>query len=440
MRNNLSGLVSISFFLFIATSFIWCVYRDIHIEKQYTGDLRNRVVGARLQKDGKSPYFYHWRYEDGIRYYDWFNNSRNLKISNITATPFFHQLLYPLSNLPQRTISRIWLFFEYLAILTMAFVAFKLANKEEQKAVVLLILMFFLYTYGWLTNVEQGQYYIFIPLLMLVFYYFLTRKQAPLNAFGAGISACMLILIRPNALIFLAAFLLAWRQFNLSFKWTLSITVLIFMTCAFATQSSRFYWSQYRMAMNENVKSHQLLDFAQSKNEAVPVVQAYEGWDQSQIQEALRFPFYKRVEEQGNIFILVQLILHRKAPVWLLSVSCILCMLLTCILFWKQYAHTPQLNLYTLALLGFYMYMFTDLFSPIHRANYNASQWIFPLLLTASSYRRSVPGIWVEGTFLGMFLNSLIFISLPMRHTIGEYILFASLLGLLLVPKFKQIT
>jgi len=49
--------------IFIATlvlavcSACWCIYRDIQIEKQYTGDLRNRIVGARLQIDGIPPYF-----------------------------------------------------------------------------------------------------------------------------------------------------------------------------------------------------------------------------------------------------------------------------------------------------------------------------------------------------------------------------------------------
>ena len=33
----------------------WCIYRDIQLDKQMPDDLRNRVVGARLQMDGHSP-------------------------------------------------------------------------------------------------------------------------------------------------------------------------------------------------------------------------------------------------------------------------------------------------------------------------------------------------------------------------------------------------
>ena len=44
--------------------------RDLGYEKLYPGDLRNRVVGARLIHDGQSPYFYKWKPQDGMRYYD----------------------------------------------------------------------------------------------------------------------------------------------------------------------------------------------------------------------------------------------------------------------------------------------------------------------------------------------------------------------------------
>src|SRR6187549_2846741 len=77
-----------------------CIYRDIQLSKQNTGDLRNRVVGARLQKDGKDPYFYKWKKEDGFRYFDPANQGP-LAVSNITATPFFHDLLFPVCNWPQ---------------------------------------------------------------------------------------------------------------------------------------------------------------------------------------------------------------------------------------------------------------------------------------------------------------------------------------------------
>src|SRR5579859_2004065 len=84
------------------------IYRDMRLEYEYCGDLRGRIVGARLIKDGKSPYFYKWRAGDGVRYYDP-QNFTPTKVSSMTATPFFHHLLMPLAELPEREASKIWL-------------------------------------------------------------------------------------------------------------------------------------------------------------------------------------------------------------------------------------------------------------------------------------------------------------------------------------------
>src|ERR1044071_6281791 len=108
----MSGLTKPILLFLSVCAIAYCVWRDIQLEKQYTGDLRNRVVGARLQKDGRLPYFYKWAPQDGLRYYDP-QNFDTLKVSNITATPFLHQLLYPIADKPQRTISGVWLGVEY---------------------------------------------------------------------------------------------------------------------------------------------------------------------------------------------------------------------------------------------------------------------------------------------------------------------------------------
>ena len=124
-------LILILFSLLTTGSVCWCIYRDIQIEKEYTGDLRNRIVGARLQKDGHPPYFYKWKNTENLRYYDP-QNFDALKVSNITATPFFHQLLYPLADLEQRTISKIWLSVEYLMLFIMTAIEIGRASCRER--------------------------------------------------------------------------------------------------------------------------------------------------------------------------------------------------------------------------------------------------------------------------------------------------------------------
>jgi hypothetical protein len=58
------------YFSIAAVLLIIAFIRDARYEKLYPGDLRNRVVGARLIYDGKSPYFYKWQPQDGMRYYN----------------------------------------------------------------------------------------------------------------------------------------------------------------------------------------------------------------------------------------------------------------------------------------------------------------------------------------------------------------------------------
>src|ERR1700755_3219804 len=93
----------------------YAIHRDIHYEKAYAGDLRNRVVGARMVKDGRSPYFYKWREGDGLRYYDP-QNFDTWKPSHMTSTPVLYRLLSPLVEMPQAAISKWWLGVQYLLL------------------------------------------------------------------------------------------------------------------------------------------------------------------------------------------------------------------------------------------------------------------------------------------------------------------------------------
>ena len=125
--------------------------RDLGYEKLYPGDLRNRVVGARLIHDGQSPYFYKWKPQDGMRYYDP-ESFTNSIISNTTASPFLHTLVLPFCNLSQRTISRWWLFGQYAILIFMALLACRYAQGIAKSAT-LLITAVFPYTDGWIRHV-----------------------------------------------------------------------------------------------------------------------------------------------------------------------------------------------------------------------------------------------------------------------------------------------
>ena len=421
-------------------SIVWCIFRDIHIERQHPNDLRNRIVGARLQMDGLSPYFYHWKPADGVRYYDWNNGWPTLQISNITATPFFHQLLYPIANLQQRTISVIWLVTEYLVLLVMTMLALRMAKQPIQKSAVAVTVLLFLHCYGWRTGIEQGQMYILIPLLAFLFYVIITSKPSLFHAALAGIISASLLLIRPNTALFFLPFVLLLPRYNVKYKMIFAASLIAVFVAAFGSIHSRFYWSDYRKAISEHIKLQHGLDPLVTKNPPVPVLNQYEGWNWKQIEQARLFPFHDRTNEQGNVFVLLNMSLHIQTPVWLLSLLFAIFIFVLSFLFWRFYKPIDQIDAYSFSMLGFYLYMASDLFSPVQRANYNVSQWIFPLLLTACVYSSSIKKVWIVGILAGLLLNSLSFYLFPMRHTVGEYVIFASLLGILFTTKLEVMT
>lgn len=421
-------------FIFLAVcSLSWCIYRDIQIEKQYPGDLRNRVVGSRLQKDGQAPYFYKWKKHDGLRYFDP-QNFDTLKVSNITASPFFHQLLYPIADQSQRTISKIWLCIEYLMLFIMIAIALSFTKNPTQKFAVIIAAALFLYTNAWTGHIASGQLYLAIPFVAMLFYYLISNRANLIYAILAGLCAASLILIRPTTLIFFAPFLFPAHRYSLKFKITFITSVLIVFLLAFGSSSERLYWQNYKAAISEQIKSHQGLYPAYQQNDPDPRLVKWEGWDGEQvIKEASKF-HYTYNKEHGNVFVLINSLLNIKTPVWLLAAFSIFFISILLLLFYKHYRLTSSFSFYYISILAFCLYMITDIFSPVHRFQYNVSQWLFPLLLIASAYHSSYKKIY-SGIIAGLVLNSINLPFMPMEQTLGEYMLFSSLLILLLTAK-----
>jgi hypothetical protein len=381
--------------------------------------------------DGHSPYFYKWKSLDGIRYYDRQNFS-NLSFSNVTATPFFHQLLYPIANLPQRSLSKLWLVLEYLSVILMVVLALRMVSTQRNKIVVLLTALLFLFTNAWTRHVWLGQLYIFVPLLAMLFYYFLTRPHSLLNASLAGIFAVSIVLIRPTTVLFLLPFLLLIRRYSGKYLLSFFMSDLIILLLAFGSSSSRMYWSDYRKALSEHVKLHQDMELRLVKDEPDPEFPVWEGWDWEQVNKDSRSFRYVNDGENGNIFVLVKAGLNKKLPLWALYTSCLVFMAVFSLLFLRKYYEKKSMSVYTVALAGFCLYMASDIFAPIHRFNYNTTQWIFPLLLIASHRPSSFKKIYFAGIMAGFLLNSIPILFLPMQRTIGEYLVYACIVGSLL--------
>jgi hypothetical protein len=393
----------------VATVLLWyALKRDIRYSREYMGDLRNRVVGARIIEDGGSPYFYKWKPGDSVRYYD--PQAFDSYIPSIcTSTPFLHRLLIPLANLPFAPIMRVWLVVLYLLYFAMTGYALALARAPSAQLAVLAVALLFLLTNAWELHTKYGQTYLLIAAFaMLVF----ALRRWPLSA---GLAAAALVMVRPNAVLFLVPFLLMR-----DLKWVFWAPAVVALGWVLFSPRERGLWGDYEDMLREQVKIHQDLGAATRTAVADPGYRYWEGMDMDTARARIgRDPVHIH-SENGNVFVLYRALVGRRMPVALLGVLGVMAIgvvLFALALVRRRYGDLEPAQL---AIVGFCLYMISDLFSPIYRHAYYSVQWIMPLLIAASLYRRRLNG-WYLGLLAGMILNIVHLPFVRMGNTIGEY-------------------
>jgi len=421
--------------VFLLAVFLFCVRRDVRIEEKYTLDLRNRVIGARLQKDGRPPYFYKWRPVDGFRYYDPIQTDTTYANAT-TASPFFHHLLYPIADLPQRQISRIWLALEYLTFLSIILFAFSFTKNIYQQWAVAITAVLFLFTNAWLIHVSAGQLYIIVPLLAFVFLICFIRKEQLLFLIVSGLAASVLILIRPTCLLFFIPFLIFINHFKVRQYILFFLPALVLFSYPILNTKERSYWLEYRQAIAAHIKSHQ-----SSEQEARSITYKpfmynnWEGWDTNSIREArIAYPFVWH-SESSSIGVFSKDALHIIIPAWLIHLIALSSIAFMLFLWFRQ-NDIVKSNIIYVAIFGFCLYMISDFLSPILRAQYYGLQWAFPLLLLAAFYDKGLKKVYLL-LVAGLLLNITNTPYLKMRHTIGELLILVTLLWLCLSPKSR---
>ena len=402
----------------VAALVLWyALTRDIRYTGEYMGDLRNRVVGARIIEDGGSPYFYKWRPGDPVRYYD--PQAFDIYTPSIsTSTPFLHRLLIPLADWPESKIMRIWMGVLWLLLAGMVGYAYWLARKDAARWMVGAVALLFLLTNAWALHAKYGQTYLLIPALaMLVF----ALRRWPL---AAGLVAAALVMVRPNAVLFLLPFV-----FTREFKWGWVLPGVVMLGWLLLSPHERGLWGDYAAMLREQVKIHQDLGPATRPAVADPGLRDWEGLDMDTVRARITRDPVRIYSENGNVFVLYRELLGRRMPVALLGVLELLAigLVVGSLLFARR--RYGELEPAQLAIVGFCLYMISDLFSPIYRHQYYTVQWIMPLLVAASLYRGRNRGLY--GLLLGCLVLNILHLSfLRMGNTIGEYGFLAGLLAI----------
>jgi len=415
---------------------IWSLKRDIIIEKEFCGDLRNRVVGARLIKDGISPYFYKWKRGMTIRYYDP-GNFNNTKPSCITASPFFLRMIIPLVELPQASISRIWLGIEYLILLSMVTLSFFLAKTVLQKQGVIFLTLVFLLTNAWKMHVADGQNYICIPFFALLFFYFVRKGKYIGYAWAAGAAATCLVLIKIYAVFFLVPFLFLIRSYSRPWLLAFFTPCLVALLWIFSSSRERGLWLDYKEQVTEFVAIFQGKGEAFVENDGPrPNLSKWEGIDLVAAAEVERNGPKRYYSENGNFYVPCLYIFHRFVPASLLYFASIVTIGSLLLIFYRLNRSSDGPDISQVAIFGFCLYMLADLFSPIIRNQYYATQWIFPLLIAAVTFdsRRRLPYLMI---LVGLLLSCIHLPFIKMGFTMGEYLILVALLVLSIFPGSK---
>jgi Glycosyltransferase family 87 len=414
----------------------YVVQRDIRFEKGYTGDLRNRVTGARMIKDGRSPYFYKWKKGEGLRYYDP-ENFDSVGPSNMTSTPVLYRILSPLVELPQATISVCWLAAEYLILACLALFALSQAGSGLQKQLVLLVCLLALLTNGWKEQVANGQTYLLVPLFAMLFLVFWQKSNHAAWAIAAGASAACLVLIRVNTLLFFVPFLFMTRRHTRSWLIVFFIPIGLFAVWTLSTARERGFWRDYFLNVTEATKLNQADAYVRQVNEPDPRFPRWEGVDTMESYRNMQAPPAKIYSENGNVFVFYRFFFHRKVPVAILALLSLLLVASLTVVFYRKHRapDTPQLA--TAVVFGFCLFMIPDLFSPIYRHQYYTVQWFLPLMIAAANFSSRF-GKAYAFLLLGFLLNCLHLPFIKMENSIGEYLIALILLSLALSSTWPE--
>ena len=421
--------------LSVCAVLVWwsSLHRDIRYSREYMGDLRNRVVGARIIADGGSPYFYKYRPWDPVRYYD--PQAFDIYSASIcTSTPFLHRLLIPLAELPFAEGMRVWMVVMWALYLAMTAYAFALARAPEARAAVVAVAILILLTNAWELHAKYGQTYLLIPALATLVFA-LQRRGGVWWSLAAGAAATALVMVRPNAVLFILPLL-----FMKTFRWISLLPGVIAFGWVLLNPHERWLWGEYEAMLGEQVKIHQDLGPKRRPVWIDPGVNEWEGINMDTARARQERDPVKIYSENGNVFVLYKKVTGRKMPLAVLSIFGVFAVVLgfTALIVRRKTgvsSEAPMRRRYgdldpaQLAIIGYCLYMISDLFSPIYRHAYYGVQWIMPLLLAATIFRwrdRAVYG-WL---LLCLLLNVIHLPFIRMANSIGEY---GFLVGLFLI-------
>lgn len=402
------------------------VYNSILLTEQYPNDLRNRIVGARLQAASVSPYFYHWMPGDSPAYFD-ASNYALLKVSNMTASPFYHWIIGPVSQLGQYQAAYFFLWLNYALLIVITALHWRLASQHPHRWVIPVVAVLFTLGSSWQMQMQYGQLYFQLGFLMALSSLLLYTSGKPVWHVMAGFGLAAAILIKPTVVLLAVALMFKNarnKPFVAGLLLPLAITVVSMMASPFQQQ----LWKDYLLAIQEHSRFH--MQPAPTGGEA-PFAQhdILEGFSKEKVAEAKRTYPYRSMGEQTNLSYWLEKAGIKPVTANMLhgiTLTVLICIGMVGLLVRKR------LHLFHWLLAGWFCVLMLDYSSPVLRGGYVGVLWLLPLLLVVATCSHLHAATYLL-LLAGLALQVADVQWIPMRQTLSE-----GFFGLVLITVLVQ--
>jgi|GEM_PF-2632884 len=426
--------------IFIGSGIIFLLALRYTARIQYItgmGDMRGRVVGARLIKDGRLPYYYSWYPGDTMRYFGGsiVDSPRRVGvISNLTAPP---SILRPMTLFADSDEYKIdWGAFVlfHAFFLVSVLLALRYTQRRRWPQVLLLLLPVML-TDGWIYHFFTSQYYILFGfMLMLVSLLLLRRKEM-----AAGALFALLFLFRFNTVVFSFPFLLlGWRYRRFFAAGT--ACVLAYGLFVLASPFEQKLWKEYFAALKDHQDVHMGVAPAHPEplGHIYPLTvlpEEFEGQNYHKLDSLFRKEHIRINFESSNFKMGYEAITGHYPSVIMLQVLLLAAMLLTLLALrlGSGVRKIRDIPPHKLVITGLFFYFLTNFFSTIATVPYHLPQWLAAGVIFAI-YAQRLPRVVPVLFMLGMVANFYILPGFRGKHLLGEMILLLSAFWAIAAP------
>lgn len=410
------------------------VMKTNHLQRlSGTGDLRNRVVGARLMKDGILPYYYHWQPGDSLRYVieRTVDTSHRRRVNNVTAPPSFHRLIMPFADHTESDIER---GFFLLCYCMLAAIAALVWYQSKNLLLTLLFFVPFLFSDGWWHHISLAQYYFLFGFLFFVTSYLLWKK----HWIWAGIFFALLVILRMNTVVFILPFLIYFKRFK-QFILSTAIVIGLFAVVVYCLPFERANWAEYFGSLKESAAIHMRQKPGEHRTYKIDLPAFWEGENYVALQK-------KGIEENiwvnpemTNVVPAIRKLFGWTLPLRLLQALLLVSFLVVSVFLvrkkspFKSATVAPE----PIILSGLLFYFLSNFFSPINVPPYQMPQWIAVAGMLIM-FRSKLPG-WIFVLFLaGILCNCRYVPNLPGKHMLSELIFLASTFAAIILGKWYE--